>query len=289
MKRLIIGLLLVMLLLVPIACAAPPPAPMPAPASSPAPESQLPFRITISPEEARYLPGQEVMIGLAIMNLSSGTITIDPFPPAMRIRPVDQDESVYSYAAGTRTRDIRPDLPFYHTKSIWDQKDNNGKPVAPGWYEVRYEYVIIEQNTFRRYTVNPTARLLIVHPHSAMEKNLDLNQSETVNGITVTLERIELTSIGMTVYTFQTPPDYSLPGEHPPYQYESFVINSVAEYSVDGGSVKQARPQAQFIKSGIRYKWYNLDPVPNNTKELTFIITKLGDWEGPWEFKVPLE
>jgi len=230
------------------------------------------------------------MIGLTISNLSSGTITIDPFPPAEWIKPVDQEESVYSYAAGTRTHDIRPDLPFYNTKSIWDQKDNNGKLVAPGWYEVHYEYVITEQNTSRRYTANPTTRFLIVHPHSAMEKNLDLNQSETVNGITVTLERIELTSLGMMVYTFHTPPDYSLPEEHPPYQYESLVINSVAEYSVDGGSIKQVDvPGGQFIKSGIRLIWDDLDPIPNDAKELNFAITKLGDWEGPWEFKVPLD
>ncbi|MFC1968454.1 hypothetical protein ACFLVX_03630 [Chloroflexota bacterium] len=32
-----------------------------------------------------------------------------------------------------------------------------------------------------------------------------------------------------------------------------------------------------------------LDPVPKGAKELTFAITKLGDSEGPWEFKIPLE
>jgi hypothetical protein len=32
-----------------------------------------------------------------------------------------------------------------------------------------------------------------------------------------------------------------------------------------------------------------LDPVPNGTRELTFTITELGNWEGPWEFYVPLE
>jgi hypothetical protein len=35
--------------------------------------------------------------------------------------------------------------------------------------------------------------------------------------------------------------------------------------------------------------WNNLDPVPIDAKELTLKITKLGDWEGPWEFKVPLD
>lgn len=231
------------------------------------------------------------MYGIGITNLSSGTITIDPFPPASQIKPVGQDEVVYLSVAGTRTRDIGPDYPFswYHTKGFWDQKDNKGEQVAPGWYELSYEYVIIEQNTSKRYTANLTARFQIVHPDSAMNKDLDVNQSVTAEGITVTLERLELNAVNVTVYTFTTPPGYSLPEEHPPYQYESFLINSEAEYSVDGGITRQPVDiGGQFTESGARLIW-DIDPIPVNAKELTFTITQLGDWEGRWEFKIPLE
>ena len=264
------------------------PEPMPEPV--PAPESQLPFEAGISVKD-HNLPGEDVLYGIGITNLSSGTITIDPFPPAMWIKPVGPDEAVYSSAAGNRTRDIGTDYPssWYHTKGFWDQKDNNGEQVAPGWYEIGYEYVIIEQNTGKRYTANPTAKFQIVHPDSAMNKDLDVNQSVTAEGITVTLERIELNAVNVAVYIFTTPPGYSMPEEHPPEQAESLGINSRAEYSVDGGITKKPVDiGGQFNKSGARLIW-DLDPIPVDAKELTFRITKLGDWEGPWEFKISLE
>jgi hypothetical protein len=37
------------------------------------------------------------------------------------------------------------------------------------------------------------------------------------------------------------------------------------------------------------YDLARLDPVPSDARKLTFTITRLGDWEGPWEFHVPLE
>ena len=231
------------------------------------------------------------MYGIGITNLSSGTITIDPFPPASQIKPVGQDEVVYSSAAGTRTRDIGPDYPsaWYHTKGFWGQKDNNGEQVAPGWYEIGYEYVIIEQNTSKRYTANLMARFQIVHPYSAMNKDLDVNQSVTAKGITVTLERIELNAVKVTVYIFTTPPGYNMPEEHPPEQAESLGINSRAEYRVDGGIIKQALEiRGQFNNSGARLIW-DLNPITVDAKELTFTITQLGDWQGTWEFKVPLQ
>lgn len=261
----------------------------PTPTPVPAPESELPFRITISPAEASYLPGEQIMFGIGITNLSSGTITIDPFPPASQIKPLGQDEAVYSYAAGTRTDDISADHPFIPTKDHWDQKDNNGEKVAPGWYEISYEYVIIEQNTSRKYTVHPAARFQIVHPDSAMNKDLDVNQSVTEEGITVTLERIELNAVNGTVYIFTTPPGYIVPQAGSLEEASSFIIHSVAEYSVDGGIIKQARPRAKFTKSGITLIWDDLDPVPNDAKELTFVITEFGGQEGPWEFKIPLD
>jgi hypothetical protein len=39
----------------------------------------------------------------------------------------------------------------------------------------------------------------------------------------------------------------------------------------------------------MRLGWIMLDPIPKGTKELTFIITRLGDRGGPWKFQVSLE
>jgi hypothetical protein len=266
----------------------PAPAPEPGPVQVPEP----PFEAGMGFVKDRFLPGEEILYGIGITNLSSGTITIDPFPPAMWIKPIGGDEAIYSSAAGNRTLDIGADYPdsWYHPKGQWDQKGNNGEQVAPGWYEMGYEYVIIEQNTGKRYTANPTARFLIVHPDSAMNKDLDVNQSATAEGITVTLERIELNAVEVRVYTFTTPPGYSVPEGHPPYEFESLMINSVAEYSVDGGTVKYVRAGGgKADAAGITLTWDEIGSIPVDAREFTFTITQLGDREGRWEFKVPLD
>jgi hypothetical protein len=123
-----------------------------------------------------------------------------------------------------------------------------------------------------------------------MEKTIEVNQSLTVNNITIMLERVELTATGMKVYAFNAPPGYSLPSGQPGPS-PSLWVHAEAEYSIDGDAMKQTFPSAiRFLENGVLHTWGEyLDPMPSNAKELTFIITKMGDWEGPWEFKVPLQ
>ncbi len=254
-------------------------------------ESELPFEAKMNTSPVRFLPEEDVRYGISIRNLSSNKLTIDPFSPAMSIKLVGQNEAVYSRTAGNRTLDIGTDQTnsWYHTKGVWDQKDNLGKQVAPGWYEISYEYMIIEQNTGKRFTANPTARFEIVNPDSAMNKNLDVNQSVTAENITVTLKSIEMNAVETKLYIFTTPQGYSLTKDHPPHQMESLMTNSMAEYSVDGGVVKQVKSGGgKADAEGITLTWNNLDPVSLDAQEITFTITQLGDLTGRWEFKVKL-
>jgi hypothetical protein len=138
-----------------------------------------PFEINVSTGPT-HLPGEQIMFGIGIINSSSGTITIDPYPPAMWIKSLDRNEIVYSSPGGQNTYELPSGMPFLPTKDTWDQKDNNGQQVIPGWYEIGYEYVIIEQSTGKKCTANPTAKFRIVDSESAMNKNLDVNQSVTV-------------------------------------------------------------------------------------------------------------
>jgi hypothetical protein len=180
-------------------------------------------------------------------------------------------------------------MSWYRTKGVWDQKDNNGQQVPPGWYEIGYEYVIIEQSTGKSFTADLKTRFQIVPPDSAMNKDLEINQSVTAGGVAVTLEIIEMNAVETKIYTFTTPPDYSLTTEHPPSQMESLMTNSTAEYSVDGGEVVKIRSGGgKADAEGITLTWDNLDPMPVEAKEITFIITQLGGLKGPWEFKVKL-
>jgi hypothetical protein len=74
--------------------------------------------------------------------------------------------------------------------------------VSPGWYSVEVTLATSRGSAYR---------ILVLPPEGVMEKMIEVNQSQTVNGITITLDRVELTATGMKVYAFSTPPDYNLP------------------------------------------------------------------------------
>jgi hypothetical protein len=197
------------------------------------------------------------------------------------------DHVLFSVAGGTQPREILPGETV-SIDFIWDQKDKEGKQVPPGWYNIIFNDITVRQGG-STYGFNPGARILIQYPQGTMEKSLDPNQSQTVNGITVTLQRIELTATGMTVHAFNAPPGYSFPPGQP-LPAPSMMFHAEAEYSVDGGAFKLAGSSGiRPLENGMLHIWDNLDPIPVDAKELTFRITKLGDWQGSWEFKVPLE
>ena len=124
---------------------------------------------------------------------------------------------------------------------------------------------------------------------SVIEKAIEINESRTVNDIAVTLERIELSSSGVMFYATGIPPGYD-PPENPSLLPLTQVKPAWAEYRLDGGTVKDAgKSGGVHLKDGIKYTWGSLDPVPNGTKKLTFTVVQLGRWDGPWEFKIPLE
>ena len=249
--------------------------------------------VSAVPDEAYYLPGETVEIELSFTNVTKRTITLNPFPPEIQVKPPKEDEVVFSVAAGTKPSEIEPD-DTVNLGFVWNQKDKDGKQVPPGWYNVVLKELTITQEglTMRQHMESHIeARLLIQYPQGAMERSLDPNQSETVNGITVTLESVELTSTGMTVYAFNTPPGYTPPQGNLPTS--PFMV-ALAEYSVDGSAVKQTGPAGfRFLEDRTRFTWETLDPVPSDASELSFRIRmsyagKPEELLGPWEFKIPL-
>ncbi len=268
-----------------------PTSPIPTPTPAPMPAPPPPFEVSVVPEEAYYLPGEPVEVKFSLTNVSSEAITLEPYLAEIQVTPrLDYDRVLLSVAGGTQTLEINPGDTVTQ-EFTWDQKDTGGNQVSPGWYNVSFSITVRQGDT--RIGFNPGARVLVQYPQGAMEKNLDVNQSQTVNGITVTLQRIELTSTGMLVYAFNTPPGYSLPpGQRLPAPSMMFTIE--AECTVDGGAFKKAGSSGiRPLENGVLHVWggepANLDPVPSDAKELTFTITKLGDTEGPWEFRIPLE
>jgi hypothetical protein len=63
-----------------------------------------------------------------------------------------------------------------------------------------------------------------------------------------------------------------------------------AEHNLNSGPAKAVPWSGLGLREdGLRLNWIRLERVPNGFQELTPIITKLGEWEGPWQFLVSLE
>ena len=128
-----------------------------------------------------------------------------------------------------------------------------------------------------------------------MQKTIEMNQPQTVNGLTITLKRVELTATGARFYAFAIPPGYS-PPERPgpvipplPHPPPPEMVPVHAEYTIDGVMRDAGYSGIGSEDDGIRLIWDDLSPVPSDAKQLTFTITRFGDWEGPWEFRIPLD
>ncbi len=276
------------------------PTPMPAPPPRPWLEIEA---IPLSP--IAYAPAfslrEEVKIEFVFKNVSSEPISVAPFPPEIEITRPRTDEVVRSFAEGSEQLDISPVETVEYTL-VWDQKDNNGRQVVPGWYYVNVvKDIIVTKATAPTTTgisFGTMTKLLIQFPQGAMEKIIEVNQSQTVNGLTITLERVELSAMGARFCAFTIPPDYSPPQPQdsvplPPPPPPAPMVPVHAQYTVDGVTKDAGYSGIGAHGDGIRLIWgYHeawLDPVPSDAKELTFTITRFGDWQGPWEFFIPLE
>ena len=279
-------LILILIWLLVSGCGVPTPIPSPTPTPTPVPQRFIEADANLNKDT--YAIGEEVAISLSLKNVTQELFQLTPFPQQLEIlRPTPYDEPVHTFPAGTESRSLNPDEVTAYTLA-WDQRDDQGQQVPYGYYylrpgEIRYGdgWMSI---SFGRYV-----NLLILPAEGVLKKTIEVNEFRTVDGITITLVRAELTVTELKIYAFNVPPDYNLPqgSNLPPPQ---FMIHAEAEYRLNSGLAKKAGLSGiRFFDNGTEHIWEMLDPVPKGTKELTLVITKLGNWEGPWEFHVLLE
>ncbi|OGO22209.1 MAG: hypothetical protein A2144_05145 [Chloroflexi bacterium RBG_16_50_9] len=273
-----------------ISLSAPPKAPPP-----PGPQ----FIVVTRPPEARYLPGEPVAVQLVLTNVTTNPVTLEYVPQIHVTKHLDTAPVLYSEVRAEQRVDTRPDEKII-TDFIWDQKDANGEQVSPGWYDITWKPPDAPRPSDEKIGLGFSATVLIQHSQGAMEKTIVVDESQTANDITVTLERVELTSREMKVYAFVTQPDY------PPTVQSSPFWSTATEYSIDGGApVSLPHPHIKHQENGARFIWGGttpkgtLDPVPSDAHELILKINSMKvsaspddpqyTVEGPWEFTVPLE
>ena len=120
-------------------------------------------------------------------------------------------------------------------------------------------------------------------PQGAVTKTIELNQTQTAGGLSITLELVELSAEWIVFSAFVIPPDYSPPQDYP----------AVAEYTINGITKYAGYAEGTLLGNGIRLTWgypqSYLDPVPSDATEIVFTIISFGDWQGPWEFIISLQ
>jgi len=280
MKKLIIGLILVMLL-VPVSCAKAPPVPAPAPSPhpSPAPRSVKYIKMEAAFDKDTYPPEEEINIKFSFTNVTSEPYEISPFPPVVEVRAAGmRDRVVRRFPAGTTAVTLQSGEAAEHTL-VWNQQDEQGQPVPYGYYD----FFIPASGTLEDKAI--VGGIYILPAEGVIEQTINVDKSQTVGGVTITLNRVELTASGPQFYAFSAdyPPSDDLRPGAPPY----------AEYHLDDSPVIEG-DKVNIIGGGSNlegqeYVWMMSIPVPQGTKELIFVITEFGNQEGPWEFKVPLE
>lgn len=254
------------------------------------------------------MPGEEVEIEVRLTNESVEPVTVTQMPPKLSLvlpgPAEDAVKVVRTFNAGTEERELAVGETVTY-KLTWNQKDEVEQQAPPGWYFGDFEYAVRKETppTHEWRSGGRDRLFLIQYPQGAMEKVIELNQSQTITGlpfdvdgevkpidIVFTLKRVELSQERASFFILVTSPNNPLP-DYDNHQWRSSRMD--AQYVIDG-VVKDARPDnRQFTDDGIEIRCgYNnsyLDPVSSDAKELTFIITRFGDWEGPWEFTVPLK
>jgi hypothetical protein len=253
------------------------------PAEVPPGPADRPLQITIVPEPEGYPPGQPVKIQLLFSDIGPETITINGFPPEIEIISREW-KTVCSSGAGSGSFQLKPG----ETKTFiltWNQQDEDGNQVRPGLYRPEGENIIYVRDESQRTTkVNFGSTWFIIrYPQGAMEKTIEPDLTQTVDGVTIRLEKVEMSSEGMTVRCFAVLP----------YNTSSSDPSAWAEYSFDGVTRDAGHSGYGAQGDGYRLVWGPesalLDPVPGDAGELTFAITEFRGLKGPWVFRIPLE
>jgi hypothetical protein len=241
-----------------------------------------PLQVTNIPNPQGYLPGQQVEIKLQFSNIGPESITINRFPPEFRIISREW-KTIYSAEAGSEKLQLKPG----ETKTYnitWNQQDENGNQVSSGLYRADIKNITYVHDISKRTTTANFGDTWfnILFPQGAMKKTIELNTSQTVDGFSITLESVELSSKGSIFHCFFVPPSDV-----------STEPDAYAKYTFDGTTIDAGSSGWGSRDNGFRLVWGStelpLNPVPSNTKELTFTITRLYGREGPWEFEVPLK
>lgn len=275
----------------------------------PSPQIRIPVGGKGTIDKTAYLTGENVKIQFSLGNSGSEPIILGLSQPEIIIRKsgLSENNNFARSFANMRETEIQPGTQYIY-EVVWDQKYDNGKQAEPGWHTIVYKYSYRNASSTEGYASREggVGRFVIMYPiGKELEKVINVNQSQTISGLplrlnekklttaTMTLERVEFSAEGTDVVVFVTSPDYYFPTRG------SFGVSpewhrvAVAQYRSDNIPKQAGDVAYEFLEGGIRLNWGRntenpLDPISKNTQVLTFTITSYGNWQGPWEFQIPM-
>ena len=107
--------------------------------------------------------GENFEVGIIFKNVSTDSITVDPYPPQIEIQQADTENIVRSLKQGTEIREIAPSEGLIYTL-VWDQKDNSGQQVGTGRYTIVIRDIAILRDSESKETYSesrPVIELVI--------------------------------------------------------------------------------------------------------------------------------
>jgi hypothetical protein len=263
------------------------------------------------PSQETYMPEQQVKIKFSFRNVYGEPVVLR-YPPEIWVLHLDlpgtpEDWIIRSYSAGTEQLVIDKGKTATY-EFVWDQKDDSGKLVVPGYYFV--EVVERPESTSGKKGngLNRDFEVFIQYAQGAMEKTIEVNKSQTVSDVplecegvksltdlTLTLERVDVSEKGAQFCALATLPEYTWKNDND-YFPMNWILCSKGTYAFNGITKDAGCADEEASRDGIRLKWGYINPidqVPKYIKELTFsVLIRFEDpegWYGPWEFHVPLE
>jgi hypothetical protein len=267
---------------------------IPPPTATPPPRL---LRVTAVTDKPSYLPGEQVEITVSLDNITGESLALSHFTYTeisrlgYILKTFDDDSRVFTLAPGKSTK----------FTLIWDQLDNRGIPVKPAIYQLAVEYINIVKSSAQETTeqsFHEIGQLQIEFPQGTLEKVIEVNQSQTADGITLTVERVKLSAERLIIVVLKTPGYTPSQTDRPEPPSRAGRAEIQGTYSIDNGA---ATGLGSFgygqVANGIQYTWQDLYPVPADAHTLTFTITRfapltgsvIGDFDGPWEFTVQLQ
>lgn len=163
---------------------------------------------------------------------------------------------------------------------VWDGRDSQGRLATPGWYGVLVQIAV----DGREMGMSAPA-VLIQHPQGALEAEVAVGQKREAKGVEMTLERVSFTRREVKIEALAMPPGYRPNLQFGPTGAPHVAVAEV--YLDDGTRIFAGGAGNKEEQTGIRLVW-TLDPLPASVKGMRVVVSRLDDWEGPWEWQVSL-